>query len=173
MKKILFIASATMLFACGNSGQSVEEVLETPEEVIITETKHGEEITDEGALTTMDFLTQFNENASSEVKLTAYITEVCAKKGCWMMLELGDGKNMRVTFKDYGFFVPKDADGKLATVKGVAKMDTTDVATLQHYAEDAGESQDFIDAITKPEYNYSFEAVGVIIKEVSAETKEK
>jgi len=90
-----------------------------------------------------------------------------------MVLNLGEGNDMRVTFKDYGFFVPKDAAGKTAIVQGVATMDTTDVATLQHYAEDAGESQEVIDAITEPEFNYAFEAVGVIIKEETTTTNEE
>ncbi|PCI97110.1 MAG: DUF4920 domain-containing protein [Flavobacteriales bacterium] len=171
MKKILFIACTTLLFACGNTEDPVVEVAETTEEateeVTITETMHGEEITDDGALTTVEFLDKFDSNGSSELKLTAYATEVCAKKGCWMVLELDNEQTMRVTFKDYGFFVPKDAAGKLVTVKGIAKMDTTDVATLQHYAEDANASQEEIDAITEPEYNYAFEATGVIIKEVN------
>ncbi len=173
MKKILFIASATLLFACGNAEQTTEEVAEVTEEVIVTETMHGEEITSDGAITPAEFLAKFEGKDSLEVKIAANINEVCSKKGCWMVLELGDDKTMRVTFKDYEFFVPKDAAGKLATVQGVAKMDTTDVATLQHYAEDAGESQEVIDAITEPEFNYSFEAVGVIIKEESISTNEK
>jgi hypothetical protein len=167
MKRLFFIGAAAMLFACGGAEKPAEEVVEEEvEEVTIIENKFGDEITDEGALTTVEFIEQFNAEDSSEVKLTAYIEEVCAKKGCWMVLELDEEKTMRVRFKDYGFFVPKDAAGKLATVQGVARMDTTDVATLKHYAEDAGESQEVIDAITEPEYNYAFEAVGVIIKEV-------
>lgn len=173
MKRILFIASAAMLFSCGNAEQPVEEVKEITEEVKIEVTKHGEEITEDGAITPAEFLTQFEGKESLETKITANISEVCSKKGCWMVLDLGDDKNMRVTFKDYGFFMPMDAAGKLATVQGVASMDTTDVATLQHYAEDAGESQEVIDAITEPEFNYSFEAVGVIIKEESTTTNEK
>ena len=171
MKKILFITGTALLFACGNAEQPVEEVVATTEEVTITETIHGEEITEDGALTTVEFLDQFDANGDAEVTLTAYATEVCAKKGCWMVLELNEEKNMRVTFKDYGFFVPKDAAGKLVTVKGVAKMDTTDVATLQHYAQDANASQEEIDAITEAEYNYAFEAVGVIVKEVTTDEK--
>ena len=169
MKKILYIASALLLFACGGAEEPVIEVVETTEEIKITETLHGDEITDEGALTTLEFLEKFDEIQSQEVKLTGYVTDVCAKKGCWMVVELNTEKNMRVTFKDYGFFVPKDAAGKLATIQGIATMDTTDVATLKHYAEDAEESQEVIDAITEPEYNYAFEATGVIIKEVTNE----
>ncbi len=167
MKKILFIGSTAILFSCGNAEQPIEDAKEITEEVIVDVTKHGEEITEDGAISATEFLTQFEGKDSLEVKIVANINEVCSKKGCWMVLELGDDENMRVTFKDYGFFVPKDAAGKLATVQGIARMDTTDVATLKHYAEDAGEAQEVIDAITEPEFNYSFEAVGVIISEES------
>ena len=36
---------------------------------------------------------------------------------------------------------------------------------LKHYAEDEGKSQEEIDAISEPEFAYTFEAIGVIIKE--------
>jgi hypothetical protein len=172
MKKILFIASATILFACGNTEQTKEEVTEQAVEEMIEqvvesepETYHGEEITGEGSFTATEFLEQFDDHHGHETKIIATIDEVCAKKGCWMVLDLGDGKDMRVTFKDYEFFVPKNAAGKKAVVQGVATMDTTDVATLKHYASDAGESQEVIDAITEPEFNYAFEAIGVIIRD--------
>jgi len=173
MKHILFIASTALLFSCGTSEQPKEEVIETTKKITITEKIFGEKITGEGALTTVEFLEQFDQIESKEVKLTAYIYEVCSKKGCWMVLELDGDRDMRVRFKDYEFFVPKDAAGKLATIQGIATMDTTDVATLQHYAEDAGESQEVIDAITEPEFSYVFEATGVIIKEVNTDSDAK
>ena len=40
----------------------------------------------------------------------------------------------------------------------------TSVEELKHYAEDAGETQEVIDAITEPEISLAFEAKGVIIK---------
>ena len=165
MKKVLFITGTALLLACGNTTQKTEEINEVTEEVAVEVHNFGADITEEGAITPAEFLAQFDGKASLEVKLAANINEVCSKKGCWMELELGDNKDMRVTFKDYEFFVPKDAAGKLATVQGIATMDTTDVATLKHYAEDAGDSQEEIDAITEPEFNYAFEATGVIIKD--------
>jgi hypothetical protein len=175
MKKILFIVGATFLFACGNTEKPVEEVSEevVTEEVQVEITKHGEDITEEGAITAAEFLAEFEGKDSLETKITTNIIEVCSKKGCWMMIDLGNDNNMRVTFKDYEFFVPKDAAGKLTTIKGIATIDTTDVATLKHYAEDAEASQEEIDAITEPEINYSFEAIGVIIKGESSTTDEK
>ena len=41
---------------------------------------------------------------------------------------------------------------------------------LKHYAEDAGDSQEEIDTIIEDEYNYAFEATGVlVIEEIVAE----
>ncbi|MCC5938786.1 MAG: DUF4920 domain-containing protein [Lunatimonas sp.] len=100
-----------------------------------------------------------------EGKVYGTIKEVCAHKGCWMTVELPDGSDMRVTFKDYGFFVPKNAQGFRVTLEGMAEKSVTDVATLKHYAEDAGKAQTEIDSITEPEESVAFEAVGVEIEE--------
>lgn len=162
MKKYLVVASTILLFACGAKEEVKTE--EIKEEVEITITKHGAEITEDGAITPAEFLAKFDGNPM-QVKLAANIMEVCAKKGCWMMINLGDDKEMRVTFKDYEFFVPKDAAEKLAIIEGVATMDTTSVEELKHYLSDAEASQEEIDDVTEPEYNYAFEATGVIIKE--------
>lgn len=161
MKKIIFAASTLLLFACSNQEQP-EQVTENVEVII---TKHGEEITEEGALTAAEFLAQLQGKDSLEAKLMAPISDVCQKKGCWMMLELGNDVQMRVTFKDYGFFMPKDASGRMAFIQGVGRIDTTSVEELKHYLQDAEASQEEIDAVTEPEIEYIFEAVGVIIKE--------
>lgn len=165
MKKLLFIAGTAFLFSCGNTEQKAEEVKEIVEEVTIEITKHGEDITEDGAISTSEFLTQFEGKGVLETKITGSIEEVCSKKGCWMVMNLSEDKDMRVTFKDYEFFVPLDAAGKETIIQGTATMDTTTVEMLKHYAEDAGDSQEEIDAITEPEFNYAFEATGVIIKE--------
>ena len=71
---------------------------------------------------------------------------------------------MRVTFKDYAFFVPKDASGKTVIMDGYAYKNVTTVAELRHYAEDAGKPKEEIEKITEPESELVFEAHGVIIK---------
>ena len=47
---------------------------------------------------------------SIAVKFQSNIKEVCKKKGCWMQMDLTDDKQSFVKFKDYGFFVPLNAD---------------------------------------------------------------
>lgn len=79
-------------------------------------------------------------------------------------MELPNGASMRVTFKDYGFFIPTNSQGFPITLQGVATLTETDVETLRHYAEDQGKSKEEIEAITMPKKEITFEATGVVIK---------
>ncbi|MEZ5045406.1 MAG: DUF4920 domain-containing protein [Chitinophagaceae bacterium] len=121
-------------------------------------------ITEDGALP-VDSITSLLQNSDEQVgKLKGEISAVCQKKGCWMELTKQDGSLVRVTFKDYGFFMPKDASGKTAIVEGIAKREITSVADLKEYAKDNGDSQQTIDTIKTPLEELVFEAKGVIIQ---------
>ncbi len=123
----------------------------------------GKKINKDGAITTEEFQKQIQGKDSLLVKIEAPINEACQKKGCWMNVDLGGGKEMMVRFKDYGFFVPKDCNGKTAVMNGIAYKEVVSVEMLRHYAEDAGKSKEEIMKITQPETRLSFEADGVII----------
>ena len=125
----------------------------------------GEELSDAKALKASSLAKKMQGKETMQVKLEGEIDEVCQMKGCWMTVDAGSDTQVRVTFKDYGFFVPKDAAGKTAVFEGEAKFETIDVKTLKHYAEDAGKSQAEIDAITEPETRLTFVATGVEIRE--------
>lgn len=98
------------------------------------------------------------------IKFKSVIKEVCKKKGCWMNMDLSNSQNSFVRFKDYGFFVPLNADGSEAIVNGKAFIDVVSVEELRHYAKDAKKSQEEINKITKPKVTYAFQATGVLIK---------
>ena len=53
-----------------------------------------------------------------EVMLEGWVGEVCAKKGCWMRMQDDLGDSVLVRFKDYGFFVPRNARGRRSVVHG-------------------------------------------------------
>ena len=125
---------------------------------------YGEELTDAKAVKATNPEKTMADKQAMKMKLKGEIAEVCQEKGCWMTVATGDGQTIRVTFKDYGFFVPKDAAGKKTVIEGEAKMETVDVATLKHYAEDAGKSAEEIAAITGPETKLTFVASGVEIE---------
>jgi hypothetical protein len=128
---------------------------------------HGLRIDETGAqpLAQLPTLLATNEG-ESPVKLTGTLKDVCKVKGCWMTMQVAEGQEMRVRFKDYGFFVPKDASGKTAIIEGFASYDTTSVEDLRHYAVDGGMSEaEAAQKFTEPEFSLSFEATGVIIKD--------
>ena len=101
---------------------------------------------------------------SLNTKLTARVDEVCQMKGCWMKLNLEDGNQVMVRFKDYGFFLPKDIAGKEVVINGKAFVKETSVEELRHYEEDAEKSEEEIALITTPKKTYAFEADGVLLK---------
>ena len=125
----------------------------------------GDKIDMDGAIAAKAFFDTFTDGDSLEMKVTGEIKEVCKKKGCWMSMNVGNEDDaLFVKFKDYGFFVPLNADGRTATISGWAYKDVQTVEALKHYAFDAGKSDEEIAAITEPEISYTFMASRVIIE---------
>jgi len=131
----------------------------------VTEEAFGAKISTDGALPIQEMVQKMGTQTKFETKVSGRIVECCQKKGCWMKLDKGDGSTMMVRFKDYDFFVPKDAAGKTAIMDGFAFIDTISVEDRQHYAKDAGKSEDEIKLITEPELVLAYEATGVIIRD--------
>lgn len=188
MKKLLLVAaSVTLLTACQDNKKNETEgdgtIMENPSDTITVEVDtiaagntsqkmidgyaaFGNHVKAEKALTTAEMYKKYKglkPGDTLDVKFKSKIKEVCQKKGCWMSLELPDGKESFVRFKDYGFFVPLNAGSQEAVVEGKAFVSEISVAELKHYAKDGGKSQSEIDAITEPKTTYGFQADGVLI----------
>jgi Domain of unknown function (DUF4920) len=125
---------------------------------------HGEKISEKGALPATQLASKMGDKEKMTVKVEGTVESVCKMKGCWMNVKTGDGQVMRVSFKDYGFFVPKDIVGKTVVMQGTAETTTTPISELRHYAQDAGKSKEEIEKITEPEKALTFVADGVIVK---------
>jgi hypothetical protein len=126
---------------------------------------YGEKITATGAVNIAELPARLQKSEVVETKIKAKVLEVCTKKGCWMKLQVNDSTTVFVNMKDYGFFVPLAAIGKTVVLDGEAKIKTTSVEELQHYAEDAKKSKEEIAAITKPEKEIRFTAKGILVVE--------
>ncbi len=165
MKKIGFILLCVLtVFACKEEKEKVEEIKKEP----IAYASFGEKISDENVVSKELAAKEFDnlkEGDTINLKFTSTINEVCTKKGCWMKLDLGNNNESMVRFKDYGFFMPLDADNKEVIVNGRAFVSKTPVEELKHYAKDSGKSEEEIAAITEPEFTFAFEADGVLLKE--------
>ena len=102
------------------------------------------------------------ENSSQyqggEVLVHTRIAKVCQKKGCFFVATEG-GATARITFKDYGFFIPTDSGGKQAALYGVFSRQPVTKAEAEHYAEDLGESG----TPNAEDFSYSIVASGIKI----------
>lgn len=96
-----------------------------------------------------------------EILLEGVVKAVCKKKGCWLVLDDGE-KDLRITFKDYGFFVPKDAAGKKVRAQGLLFKETQSAKTVKHFLKDEGASKERIKAVKGPVETVSFVASGVV-----------
>jgi len=100
--------------------------------------------------------------AEGDAVIKTTVAEVCPKKGCWMNVKGARSKEVvRVTFKDYGFFVPPELKGKEVALKGKFIKHVESVEEQKHLLKDAKAPQVEIDAITKPKETYRFVASGV------------
>ena len=124
---------------------------------------YGNLVKEKGVISTAELLTKVESTGRFEGKITGVIQEVCTKKGCWFTMALPNGSSMRVTFKDYGFFIPTNSQGFPITLEGVATLTETDVETLRHFAEDQGKSKQDVEAIKASKKEITFEATGVHI----------
>lgn len=80
--------------------------------------------------------------AGKTVTVDGVVRKACSRKGCWMELsESSDAKafGARVTFKDYGFFVPLDSQGAKATVEGVVEIAKMSEKQAKHLEEEGAQ----------------------------------
>lgn len=70
------------------------------------------------------------------------VAKVCQKKGCFFIAQQGRHA-LRVSFKDYGFFVPTDMGGKAVTLVGELVERTLTAEQAAHFNQDAGAADAF------------------------------
>ena len=154
-KSMILFFSLFCFLACQHKPQA---------QMVAGENTYGDVISAENASALAEIDELINGQNEVRVKLKGKIHEVCQAKGCWMTLQDENANHeVFIKFKDYAFFVPKDADGREAIVEGVLTIAETSVDELRHYAEDKGQSKEEIAAITKPKKELKMMANGVII----------
>lgn len=98
-----------------------------------------------------------------DILISGQIKKVCEQKGCWMMISEGNAE-VRVTFKGYSFFVPKNSAGKNVLAQGRVVEKEESVAQQQHYLKDGGASAEEIAQVTAPKKVKTFVASGLRIQ---------
>jgi len=78
-----------------------------------------------------------DEYVDTAVRVETRVSQVCQKKGCFMIATSGD-KAVRISFRDYAFFVPTDTAGKTVTLTGTFIERELSEKQAAHFREDAG-----------------------------------
>lgn len=133
--------------------------LSEPVEVTATYEVFGSALPEAGTPLSLGDLMADNEKyLDQEVLVETRIAKVCQKKGCFFVATEG-ASTARVTFKDYGFFIPTDSGGKNVVLVGTFSRKSVSKEQAEHYAADLGEK-----AAPLPEkFEYSIVASAVKI----------
>ena len=160
-KHTLIIAAGLLIASCASTDSNA--VAQTTDKVKLGKNYGPEKVDPTAAISVEEMVAkQEASDVENEYTFEGTIVETCSKAGCWVNIDKGDGTTFMVRFKDH-FTIPTTTEsGTKAIFHGVAVNDTVSVELLQHFAEDAGKSQEEIDAITEPKKTLSFTADGVV-----------
>ena len=126
----------------------------------------GEKVTLEESVSLAEIYASPDQFKDKEIRIEGTIKEVCQRKGCWLKLTDGS-KELTVRFKDYGFFVPKDASNSKVIVQGVFTMEPD--MHVEHEARAQAEGKDHAEGMEHADKApFSFTANAVIIYEDSS-----
>jgi hypothetical protein len=96
------------------------------------------------------------------VVVEGVIQTACERKGCWMQIAPKAGEAaVRVTFKDYGFFIPLDAKGMQVRAEGVTVVKTLSKEEADHLEGEGAKLARSADGTAK---EVSFVANGVELR---------
>ena len=157
-KMILSVIALAILASCNSPKTETQAI-----EIVKGTAYFGDSVKNDQVIELASIKTEMKGESKKDLKIKGVVKEVCQEKGCWMTMTLDNGDEMRVTFKDYKIFVPKDLGGKEVVLDGFAYTDTTSIEKLRHYAKDAGKTEAEIAAIISPKEQLAFEAKGVVV----------
>ena len=152
---LVLIGSTHTLIA----GQTEVKRLSEPVEVNDSHEYFGGILPETGTpLSLGDVMADNEKYLDQEVLVETRIAKVCQKKGCFFVAQEG-ASTARVTFKDYGFFIPTDSGGKNVVMLGTFSRKSVSQEEAEHYAADLGET-----VAAKPEkFEYSIVASAIKI----------
>ena len=130
MKSMITFAGVLVLAACNKA-----------EPPAAPRNTYGAPIRDGGESATLaQVLAKPEAYADREVTLSGEVRQACTVKGCWMELApTADAPaGARVTFKDYGFFVPTDSRGAHARVQGLVSVKAVAPGEVAHMESEGG-----------------------------------
>ena len=105
----------------------------------------GAPVSGGAAIALSDVLKTPDKFADQSVLIEGEVRRACTRKGCWMELSTDQdpaAPGCRVTFKDYGFFVPIDSAGSKARVEAKVESKLLKPQLVTHLEEEGAKFAD-------------------------------
>lgn len=100
--------------------------------------------------------------SNRKITLEGVIQRCCQRKGCWMEIAArARAKGLRVTFKDYGFFVPTTSAGMAVRAEGRVVIKILSKADVEHMRSEGAQVEPSADGTAT---EIGFEADGVELR---------
>ena len=149
MKRFFILALSATLLA-HTSAPTLADVIRLSVPVQSDETTEtfGEPITELPELHPLtDILSEPDKYTNTSFGLEARVKKVCQKKGCFFIATQGQ-KTIRISFKDYGFFVPTDITDRTAIIIGTLTRHDVSPEQAEHFSKDLGEKNSVKSGVT-------------------------
>ena len=155
----LFVLGILCIAPTVSAGDDEAKRLSEPVAVTESHEVFGAMLPDQGTpLSLGDLVNDYDRYRGQEVLLATRIAKVCQSKGCFFVAQEG-ATTARVSFKDYGFFIPTDSGGKNVVLLGTFSRESVSEEEAEHYAKDLGETT----ASSPERFQYSIVASAVKI----------
>jgi len=133
--------------------------------------KYGKELTLKEPTKVADILAKPEKYQGKLVQIEGKVTDVCAKMGCWIKIEAGEGIEPVTVKVDDGVIVfPVEAKGKMAQAEGILSVKTMTeserIAQAKHEAEENKKLESFDPSTIKgPKTTVRIAGEGAVIEE--------
>ena len=107
-KVVVALTFLTVAFAASSVARAQDSVV-----------TRGAPLGDSPVVSLADVMSDSDAFLNKTVTVEGSVNKVCQMMGCWLeLVDSGSESGVRVTFKDYGFFVPTNSEGQLARLEG-------------------------------------------------------
>ncbi|HVF55689.1 MAG TPA: DUF4920 domain-containing protein [Pyrinomonadaceae bacterium] len=143
MKTFLYALTLTCCLALGavaqdhshHAGAKQDDTAAISPEVV----KRGEPIGKSPAVSFADVLKDPSKFTGKVVRIEGVVEKVCKAQGCWMEISPEAGAaTVRVTFKNQGFFVPKDSNSMKFRAEGEFGIKVLTKEQVDHLVNEDG-----------------------------------
>lgn len=108
-------------------------------------------------VTMVELLKTPSDYVGAQFQLETKIAKVCQKKGCFFIAQQNE-HTLRVSFKDYGFFIPTNSSGKTVVMNGELIQKQMSDEQAEHFNSDLQSK-----TVIKPGIVYEIVATSIMI----------